>query len=412
MPIIEASLAHFTEVELPGIWRPAKALLEGRSPEESYYRIADGTLRSHGSLKAKLKATLDGRDHTEQFRTDVALWYGAIERPGTQWKADLIQRVFGALFYGGLLYYRGGGWRNWSDTQIPIAATISHTARVLVQLGKTGTQSGDRFWTWLWGRQWPQTRMAATHGVEFPAGWGEIIKTGNYVQCEKRVVENKKGSSAQHFGVNVALGGKGMKNPFSGKEIHDNGKHGHLYFAYVPPTAERNGAVLIACEQSAPLDRYDPHDSGRLWGWAKVVGMAVSGGVPDQYGGGHGLGGHNDYSATGGHDWTKGNLVGHGPERYLDGMFVDLSHDGVYNWVIARAGTFTAADLGKPGIAASDRAWRGDAALARPFHTGKERPNYVVPNPPCGPRPGGPRKIPSRTKNWFGSGGERADAPR
>jgi hypothetical protein len=340
MAIIEAGNAYDTEI-----------LQQQNVDEKSYYRISEGTLLSHGSLKAKLKATLDNRSADAQFRTDVAFWYGAIHWPGTQWKADLIQRVFGVLFFGGLLYNRNGGWNNWSDTNIPIAATISHTARVLVQLGTTGTQSGDNFWTWLWGGQQAQTRCAATHGVEFPMVGETIYVQGGWIQ--KFVVENKNGKSAEHFGVNVALGGSGMKNPFSGKTVRDNGKHGHLYFAYVRPTANKNGAVLIACEQSAPVDRYEPHDSGGFWTFLKQTGSILSGGVPDQYGGGHGLGGHNTYSSTGGHDWTTGALAGYGPSRYLDGMFLNLAQDTVYNRVIPRAGTFDADDLGRPGVGAS-----------------------------------------------------------
>src|SRR5258708_23748040 len=99
MPIIEAGNAYDTEVL-------QKQVLE----EQSYYRIAEGTLLSHGSLEARLRATLDVRSADEQFRTDVALWYGAIHWPGTPWKADLIQRVFGVLFFGPPPDNRHGGW--------------------------------------------------------------------------------------------------------------------------------------------------------------------------------------------------------------------------------------------------------------------------------------------------------------
>ena len=75
-----------------------------------------------------------------------------------------------------------------------------------------------------------------------------------------------------------------------------------------------------------------------------------TGGVPDQYGGAHGFGGHSRYSATGGDDWTKNRLAGYGPSRYYDSMFLDLSRPGAYVPVTTAAGQFTEDMLGNPGL--------------------------------------------------------------
>ena len=114
----------------------------------------------------------------------------------------------------------GGRWVAWGDRG-PVASVISHTARVLVALPR----DYQAFWNWLWDGQTPQTRFAATHGVEVcprsSVGHGKT----------KFAKENKSGDTCDHFGINLSLGGEGNKNPASGNLIVPDGTHGHLYFA-------------------------------------------------------------------------------------------------------------------------------------------------------------------------------------
>lgn len=133
----------------------------------------------------------------------------------------------------------------------------------------------------MWNCAAPQGRMAATHWIE-----SDIVQilAKNVRKC---TAENKTGSTCNHYGINIALGGEGNTNP--------NGEHGHLYFALSKKTFQGRKALLIATEQSAPVDRYSGKSAGGrknpLNSFGKFLGSRF--GVPDQYGGKHGFGGHN-----------------------------------------------------------------------------------------------------------------------
>jgi hypothetical protein len=58
--------------------------------------------------------------------------------------------------------------------------------------------------------------------------------------------------AGRHYYKNVALGGVGNINPFSGVEIDANGAHGHLYVNYRAPQYKRFGSILLGVEGSAP----------------------------------------------------------------------------------------------------------------------------------------------------------------
>lgn len=279
---------------------------------------------------------LDRMDAHQQFLMDVAMWYGCLFKQPDQiskrWKHDAICRMFTVLLKGGLMVKRSDRhplkWLPWSNIEGPVASVISHTARVLVLLPANLNQ----FWQWLWNAQTPQSRAAATHGIERLTAPEKI-----YLNKMKPVKETKEGGTCDHFGINLALGGEGNRNPVSGNLIYPDGQHGHLYFALSKNLFNGRKALLIATEQSAPLDRY----SGKTTGGekhnflSKVSSLFT--GVPDQYGGSHGLGGHNDRACNGGQDWTEkyvrqGNtnrLKDYGPgpsgECYIDGMFIDLT---------------------------------------------------------------------------------------
>ena len=321
--------------------------------------ILDSTVSSRytGGRRITIRQHLEARSARRQFHYDAALWYGAIQHPAEPWHTAFLLRAFGLLFYGDLLVYKGvGNWTPWVNEDIPIVSTISHTARVTIQLGTTGSES-DGFWDWLWGGHEPVTRMAATHGVrELPARETIRISNRTYYKYLEEISGNHGG--VNHFGVNIALGGDGYVNPVSGKVIRGNGKHGHFYLAYRAPTAHVHGVVLMATEQSSPLDSYNPHDAGPVKTFFKRTGMFFKSvatlGVPDQYGGYHGFGGHSRFSSTGGHDWTRDKLAGVGPQRYYDGMFIDLSQG--FNRVRGLADGFTSAHLGYPGVLSPDPA--------------------------------------------------------
>jgi hypothetical protein len=273
-----------------------------------------------------------------QFNMDIAMWYGFLDKISDQerkrWKHATVSRVFNLLLNGGLMVRRSdvpSTWVKWSRKGGPVASVISHTARVLVQL--PAGRKGREFWHWLWCDQAPQGRMAATHGIE--SDISQLL--GEH--SRKFTMENKTGSTCNHYGINIALGGEGNTNPVSGNRIYPNGEHGHLYFALSKKNFRGRKVLLIATEQSAPADRYSGKSAGGvknpLSSFGRFLGSGF--GVPDQYGGKHGFGGHNDRAANGGQDWTDGYLktgqtnrltnYGPGPDGscYLDGMFIDLT---------------------------------------------------------------------------------------
>ena len=289
-----------------------------------------------------------------QFGFDCALWYGYLATPGaTRWKQELVKKIFCTLEHANLMYWVGpeeNDWRPWSDLGVPVASAISHTARVLVQC------PDDQYWTWLWdGSDGPQTRGAATHGIE-------LARTPSAITCGRRTLnkllkENKNGGTSGQYGTNVGLGGVANVHPISNKTISENGKHGHLYFRY--QALGRVNGLLIALEQSAPIDRYEPTGSHGIsskiaYGFSLLGGQ----GIPDQYGGYHGLGGHNRYAATGGDDWAGGSdnarkkigqLGGLGPQRYIDSMFIELDADK-FSHVRAAYQNYNIGNLASPGL--------------------------------------------------------------
>jgi hypothetical protein len=62
----------------------------------------------------------------------------------------------------------------------------------------------------------------------------------------------RDGMMGRHSYKNVALGGVGNVNPFSGVTIDKEGSHGHLYVNYRAPWDVRQGCMLVGVEGSAP----------------------------------------------------------------------------------------------------------------------------------------------------------------
>lgn len=300
------------------------------------YYNRQGLLNNIDEIFAKYPGAINPQS---QFERDAGFWYGAMMHPGTSQPITL-QKVFSILYYGGLMVRRGGGWATWQSLgNIPIAAAISHTARVLVQLPPLNPQDANsNIWAWLNQENSIHKRWVATHGIKYVTG--EMV---NGVPKKVKERKAKTGLFDDHYCMNVALGGQGRYNLFSGNQIEANGYHGHLYLCYTAPTAEKVGGLLIATEQSASADVMAPDAS-----FFQKVKLARKG-VDDQWGGTHSTGAHNTYSATGGNDWTKDNLAGLGPDQYIDGMYVDLSQRYQYTQVLNNWANFTADLLGWTG---------------------------------------------------------------
>jgi len=304
------------------------------------YTLGQG---SYKGLLNRVSNHLSQRSADEQFKFDTALWHGAINGPGSSWKGNVLRNLFLVLYHGGLMVHRENGWVSWASLGQPICGAISHGARVLIGLPEDDDQG--EFWSWLWAGHEPEPRFAASHGIR-PLPETKDIDPPNRVM--KGIMETKGDENVEHYGINVALGGNSWMNPISGKKISENGKHGHLYIAYHKEILTRKGigplkvitgrgevdrrAILVGCEQSAPIDR-----QVSVKGTAGKLKSVVQGlKVPDQYGGDHAFGGHSRFAATGGDDFSyvdsktgrlaQTNLGDFGPSRghYYDGMYIDL----------------------------------------------------------------------------------------
>jgi hypothetical protein len=275
-----------------------------------------------GNRTNRTNAILSLRGEQEQYEMDCAMWYGALTDPvGDANKRLMLKRIFSVLYYGGLMVRTRDGWSFWNGSGVPVAAALSHGGRVLIQLPRN---KAEQFWSWLWGGLDPARnhRMAATHGVMFDPQ-PQKMPSG----ADKWITETKSGQSNCHYGVNIAMGGTSYRNPYSGNVISDDGTHGHLYIYYENKPRFPYSALMVAVEDSAPVDRYHGNGKGRVAvNNLKVVVPGAHGYAQGQSGKYHTFGSSGKYSATGGKKWedTRWHLTG-GPGFKLDSMFIDLT---------------------------------------------------------------------------------------
>ncbi len=301
-----------------------------------------------------LAEILRSRAPDEQLRLDCAMWYGALKHGGSQ-KVELLKRVFTVLHHGGLLYQSANGWESWAFSDLPIASALSRGGRILIILPKAVKDADDGFFNWLGGGTdnnliLKNKRFAATHGIDVitPAEM-RLMAAGRIL----RLNEGKKDHKKKHYGINIALGGENNRNPLSNNRILEDGEHGHLYIYYLRPTYDTYGGLLIGCEGSAPIDRWDRRNKfflltvGSYWLKEKTVGVSEKDKekfTPDQTGGRHTLGERQEFGPTGGQKWE---MLPHGPRVVYNGIVLDLVPSG---WEFLKNLEFDPADLGNSGI--------------------------------------------------------------
>jgi hypothetical protein len=175
----------------------------------------------------------------------------------------------------------------------------------------------DPVWEWLNADGVIHERGFATHGLA-PADRPDALPAGRRLHWveKKGKLESLKGwAKDRHFAFNVALGGVGEANPTSAATVIDrasgrvewtpvaeDGLNGHVYVYYRPPTTGHEwGGLMIGCENAEHGAGTNPHT-----------------------GCGHGLGGSQALSATGGVKF-KAWAGAEGPDVNVTGLACDLT---------------------------------------------------------------------------------------
>ena len=200
---------------------------------------------------------------------DGELWFETIRNPGSGVKKEILRRIFTTIRYGGLMIRHkqedSEFWWPYCSIGWPIACTLSHGGRILIQLPRAfpGCTGPDHsYWNWLTCDAkvlMPRVGTHSTGNRKQPMPMvldrvkvvDELKSVGFGIsQGIRKLAESEVGPRS--FGMNIALGGAGNTSPSTNMIISDNGDHGHVYFCYRPPLQNKYGAILIGVEGEAP----------------------------------------------------------------------------------------------------------------------------------------------------------------
>jgi len=291
-------------------------VIRSRGATAMYAAAASGDTPQQLGLRPETRLLgTEGRQFSQQFQLDAAMWYGAIS---TGPYSDVIRKLFHMFYYAGVIYASGdNGWSDWTNNYFGnVAALLSHGQRVLVQIPAT-QHGGGELWDWLNSVNKIPTRSAATHGISVLSTPTDLIRGHRKYLDEKGGTFSGKWQSlkgwalGRHFAFNPALGGDGNRNPFSASNddnkqlfppIRANGLNGHVYVHYLPPGNSAVGGLLVGCENAEHGKGKNPHTKA-----------------------GHGLGGSQKVSASGGKKWSELKC---GPRKEYNGLICDLTDRG------------------------------------------------------------------------------------
>lgn len=264
----------------------------------------------------------DSGDIHAQFECDIQMLsqaivlYGKSESDKT--KAHALLKSILLLYFADISYrdrqdQQFHSWRELNRNSglepFPIASVLLHGSRALIEFpSEVNAQIID--WLIINKADW---RHAATHGIksidEETSKFAEnsaskhlqeikVSLLGAGYQIAAQMLPSAK---YQHYGIDVALGGAGNRNPVSQQIIQPNGEHGHLYVYYHVAKEGEHGGLLLGIEQSAP-------------------------GKSDQYGGSHDPGASaKPYSASGGDFFCKAGA--------LENLAIASYYDSLWNFI-------------------------------------------------------------------------------
>jgi hypothetical protein len=197
-------------------------------------------------------------------------------RQKTAYAIEIVKRVFLILQAGLQWSNENKDWGdNLSEWTKPVAVALSHGGRVNIRIPKVKSQGKEHeFIDWLLGTQSNKiqyslakfsgvtTRAVSTHNINIKDNKSKL----NYLPFRKKITQNEKKTKVKenssklgywsfmseiiHYGLNLPIGGLG-KQDINGDVILPDGRYGHLYLGYVPPTTKKDGGLLIGLESDA-----------------------------------------------------------------------------------------------------------------------------------------------------------------
>jgi hypothetical protein len=271
-------------------------------------------------LAVNVNPNPDHRTGVQQQELDAAMWYGACTTGSAQ-EQVWIRKIFHLFKYAGVMVFGAAGWADWSLQNFPIACLMAHGGRINVQTPGFRVQGAyvDPVWNWLNGGNPIPARGYATHGMNTrnaqPLIQGHMQ---HFTESHGALTSVWGHMKNRHFAFNPALGGLGQINPTSRATqvaanqyqyvpVAQGGVDGHIYVYYRPPYRRHLfGGMLIGCENAQHGAGVNPHTAA-----------------------GHGLGGRQAISATGGRKWDDWNAGGAAaPARNYTGFICDLVPHG------------------------------------------------------------------------------------
>ncbi|MDJ1178165.1 hypothetical protein PJF56_04740 [Roseofilum sp. BLCC_M91] len=223
----------------------------------------------------------------------------------------ILQRVF-LLLHHGLKYRENQDVTDFKQWEENVAVALSHGGRVMINLPPVETDNPERvneFIHWLLGASGnthkPRAYQDITEGSEESKSdhYKAQVDTRMFSSHNVKVTENslteEKGNTAdvkgkfhmsstlKHYGMDIPLGGLGNED-LSGDVILPDGRHGHMYIYYRPPTIQLPGSVLIGTETSrmAKTDVFGMyHDSRGAPAEFSSTGTSKGGRIGGEFGG-------------------------------------------------------------------------------------------------------------------------------
>ncbi|HEU4349796.1 MAG TPA: hypothetical protein VFR35_18615, partial [Actinoplanes sp.] len=241
----------------------------------------DYTLGRHMAIKSNQARPYEQQERDAQIRKTFI----SVLRPGSeeqtllqQWKnqgikhgtrehtveaAKILSKVF-VILHAGLEVYDPAAAQHVKPTQ-DVARALAHGGRVNIRIPalRKGEHEYD-LTDWLGitkvkkgrvhheARGPVSSRSFGTHhmsiGKNQPGQPGRFVEKGGGAANRS----NMKDMGVKLYGMNVAAGGLGRQD-FNGTVIMPDGGHGHLFIGLTMPTKEKDGALQIGMETTAPM---------------------------------------------------------------------------------------------------------------------------------------------------------------